>query len=199
MNNLKNKKDTFKKCIKQSFILSSILGVIMLYVLLLYKTMDTPIERFVVIMLGIFLLIPTVPIIITFLIHSIINVGVQPDINQKNNSSFNVKIPKPRSTTITTEQTKPKLKVVTTQGYTEFNNILKASVQNKLMNRQSILQLKCELIYRLGTHIEVYKNFKFQNDLHEIYTLSKSSVLTKDDYEYLTQFISNNLNLSKEA
>lgn len=197
MNNLKNKKDTFKKCIKQSFILSGMLGVIMLYVLLLYKTMDTPIERFVVIMLGIFLLIPTVPIIITFLIHSIINVGRQPNVDQKNNSSFNANVPKPKSTT--TEQTKPNLKVVTTQGYTEFNNILKASVQNKLMNRQSILQLKCELIYRLGTHIEVYKNFQFQNDLHEIYTLSKSSVLTKDDYEYLTQFISNNLNLSKEA
>jgi hypothetical protein len=29
--------------------------------------------------------------------------------------------------------------------------------------------------------------------------LSKSSVLTKDDYLYLTQFISNNLNLPKEA
>jgi hypothetical protein len=67
-------------------------------------------------------------------------------------------------------------------------------MQNKLLTRETVLKLKCELRYRLGTHIEVYKNFEFQNDLHEIYTLSKSSVLTKDDYMYLTQFISNNLN-----
>jgi len=94
---------------------------------------------------------------------------------------------------------KHELKVVTTDGYMEFNNILKASVKNKLMNRDCILRLKYELNYRLGVHIEVYKNFEFKNDMHYIYTLSKSSVLTKDDYLYLTNFISNNLILPKEA
>lgn len=198
MNNNKVK-STFEKTLKQALFFSSIFGFVAFIILSLYKSMDTVIERAFVLMTGAMLLFPLIPIVVTIIINSIINTGKRSEIDSKGNyNSIGVNIPKPKSNN-TTELNKPQLKVVTTQGYTEFNNILKVSVKNKLLNRQSILQLKCELRYRLGTHIEVYKDFKFENDLHELYTLSKSSVLTKEDYEYLTQFISNNLNLPKEA
>jgi hypothetical protein len=153
--------------------------------------MRSPIERFFVIIMGFYLLIPTIPIVFTFLI----SLGVknkQSNFDPENIYAKNTH--KSNENSNTEQKNKPQLKIVTTEGYMEFNNILKSCMQNKLLTRETVLKLKCELRYRLGTHIEVYKNFEFQNDLHEIYTLSKSSVLTKDDYMYLTQFISNNLN-----
>jgi len=188
------KESILQRSLKQSLILSGVLGFIVMMILALYNSMDTGIERFAVMVLGVCLLIPTIPIICSFLFNFILNACRQPSMDSNNNyKSSNTKL------NFNTEADKPKLKVVTTEGYIEFNNILKASVKNKLMNRECILRLKCELNYRLGTHIEVYKNFEFKNDMHYIYTLSKSSVLTKDDYVYLTNFISNNLILPKEA
>ena len=161
--------------------------------------MNRPIERFAVSILGICILTPLIPIIFMLIFSFILGSMKQASIDSKSNdNTFNTNTPKliPKPNTVLD---KPKLKVITTDGYMEFNNILKASVKGKLMNRDCILRLKSELIYKLGTHIEVYKGFEFKNDLHEIYTLSKSSVLTKDDYLYLTNFISNNLILPKEA
>lgn len=192
------KESILKRSLKQSLVLSGVLGFIVMIILALYNSMDTGIERFAVMVLGVCLFIPTIPIICSFLFNFILNACRQPSIDSNNNhKSFNTNTKSKLNSN--TEADKPKLKVVTTEGYQEFSNILKASVKNKLMNRQCILQLKCELNYRLGTHIEVYKNFEFKNDMHYIYTLSKSSVLTKDDYLYLTNFISNNLILPKEA
>jgi hypothetical protein len=156
--------------------------------------MDTVIERIFVLVIGVMFLFPLIPITISFMINFVIGCGKHPEKDFENkNVSIGIKNVK-SSPKASTEQNKHKLKIVTTEGYEEFNNILKASMKSKLMSRECILKLKSELIYRLGTHIEVYKDFKFENDLHCIYTLSKSSVLTKDDYVYLTQFISNNLN-----
>lgn len=195
----KENENTSKKNIKQSLIISGVLVYLVTNIVLLYFSMDRPIERIAVAILGFCLIVPTIPIILMFTLNLVATSNRQSITDTKNNyKTSNVKIPKPSSKPIT-EANKPKLKVVNTEGYQEFNNILKASVQNKLMTRQCILQLKSELIYRIGTHIEVYKNFQFKNDMHEIYTLSKSSVLTKADYQYLTEFISNNLILPKEA
>lgn len=193
------KESIFKKTIKQSLVMTTILGFLSTTILLLYSCMDTPIERTFVLIVGIFMIIPLLPMLISFLVNIIIGSNKPKEMNNKNNSiMINTKSSNSKLQP-TIDSNKPKLKVVTTEGYAEFNNILKSSMKNKLLNRETILQLKCELIYRLGTHIEVYKNFEFKNELHCIYTLSKSSVLTKEDYKYLTQFISDNLILPKEA
>jgi hypothetical protein len=194
MQNRKGKQTTFEKSLKQAIILSCVFTTAILIILGLYKTMDTVIERLFVLIIGVMFLFPLIPITISFMMNFIIGCGKHPekDFDSKN-VSIGVKSIKQTSNS-NTEPNKHKLKIVTTEGYEEFNNILKASMKSKLMSRECILKLKSELIYRLGTHIEVYKDFKFENDLHCIYTLSKSSVLTKDDYVYLTQFISNNLN-----
>lgn len=195
----KEKQSTLKKSIKQSLIFSGILGFLAINILMLYNAMDNVFERIAVAILGVGLLVPTIPIIVVFLFNLVLGslklIGLD---SNSGCSNINTNIPKAKQSP-NIEADKPKLKVVTTEGYQEFNNILKASVKNKLMNRDCILRLKSELIYKLGAHIEVYKGFEFKNDLHEIYTLSKSSVLTKADYVYLTNFISNNLILPKEA
>lgn len=194
MQNRKGKQITFEKSLRQAIILSCVYMTAILIILGLYKAMDTVIERIFVLVIGVMFLFPLIPITISFMINFVIGCGKHPEKDFENkNVSIGIKNVK-SSPKASTEQNKHKLKIVTTEGYEEFNNILKASMKSKLMSRECILKLKSELIYRLGTHIEVYKDFKFENDLHCIYTLSKSSVLTKDDYIYLTQFISNNLN-----
>jgi hypothetical protein len=188
---------TFEKSLRQTILISGFFSFVVFVVLGLYKSVHTVIERIFVLGIGLMLLCPLIPIAIC-LIFNFILASNKNQINNLNDI-------KPYKTNIAntkksnTEPNNTKIKVVTTEGYTEFNNLLKVSIQNKLLDRESILKLKCELQYRLGTHIEVYKSFSFENDIHELYVLSKSSVLTKDDYLYLTQFISNNLNLPKEA
>jgi phosphate/sulfate permease len=193
---MKRKQTTFEKSLKQATIISAIFGTCAVLVFSLYYTMDTVIERAFVLILGVIFLFPLIPIAISFIVNFIVNSEKQPDDKFKDN---NYSKSNTTATKTNIEQEKYKPKVVVTEGYQEFNNLLKASMQNKLMTRECILKLKSELIYRLGTHIEVYKDFNFKNDLHCIYTLSKSSALTKEDYKYLSEFISNNLIFQKEA
>jgi hypothetical protein len=195
----KNKQSTFEKSLKQSVIISSVFGFCAVLIFSLYYIMDTVIERAFVLLMGVMFLFPLIPIIISFIVNFVVNSNKNQDKNFESDkqiptSNLSKTVPK-----VNTEPTKYKPKVVITEGYTKFNNMIKTCVQKKLINRETILQLKSELRYRLGTHVEVYKDFKFDNDLHELYILSKSSVLTKADYEYLTQFISNNLIFPKEA
>lgn len=189
------KESVFKKSIKQSLLISGFLGFIGINIMMLYNSMDSTVERIAVALIGVCIVAPLLPIAMMLIFNFILG-GMKQAKMETSQCSRNTPQSNQKPNTVANST---KLKVVTTDGYMEFNNILKASVKNKLMNRQTILKLKSELIYRLGTHIEVYKNFEFKNDMHEIYTLSKSSVLTKDDYLYLTNFISNNLILSKEA
>lgn len=91
---------------------------------------------------------------------------------------------------------KRKPKVVTIEGYEELRNILTASSKNKLLERETILEFKSILRTKLGTHYECYTNMKFNNDMHFIYTLIKSSKFTTEDYKEMTQWISEHLNIS---
>lgn len=91
---------------------------------------------------------------------------------------------------------KRKPKVVTTEGYEELRNVLTASSKNKLLERETILEFKSILRTKLGTHYECYTNIKFNNDMHFIYTLIKSSKFTTEDYKEMTQWISEHLNIS---
>lgn len=91
---------------------------------------------------------------------------------------------------------KRKPKVVTTEGYEELRNVLTASSKNKLLKRKTILEFKSILRAKLGTHYECYANMKFNNDMHFIYTLIKSSKFTTEDYKEMTIWISEHLNIS---
>lgn len=140
---------------------------------------------------------------VVFIIPCLKEMIKKPNISDFKDPKLYSVLDKPKTGAKTTTETKNELqeykfkkKTCKTKGYEEFNNLLRSSVQNKLMDRDCILKLKCELRYRLGTHIECYNHFKFQNDMHEIYTLSKSSALKEEDYTYLIEFLSNSLDLS---
>lgn len=92
--------------------------------------------------------------------------------------------------------TKRKPKIVTTKGYEELRNVLTACSKNKLLERETILEFKAILRNKLGTHYECYSNMKFNNDMHFIYTLIKSSKFTTEDYNEMTEWISEHLNIS---
>jgi hypothetical protein len=141
------KENVFKKTLKQSLVVNSILGFLSIVILLVYSCMDTPIERTFILIVGIFMIAPLFPMLISFLVNIVIGSNKPKDMNYKTNyPTTNTKSNSKLQPSVQSD--KPKLKVVTTEGYTEFNNILKSSMKNKLLNRETILQLKCELIYR---------------------------------------------------
>lgn len=178
---------SIKRTIKSASMLSFIIASIILILLALYWTLDNKFEKLLLLIVGFSILIP---IFITT-INFIINLSF-PKENSINNKTFGDNKYKEIKGADKSNK-KYKEKTVQTEGYREFNNLLKASVQNKLMDRECILKLKYELINLLGIHMEVYKDFDFQNDMHCIYVLSKSSKLTTNDYEYLSKFLSDNL------
>lgn len=173
-----------KRTFKSASIFSFIIACTVLLLCGLYWTMDNVFEKLLVSALGFFILVPMFITIINF----IINLSCRSKENNTNKVIVNNNDNKPIKST-----KKYKAKTVSTEGYIDFNNLLKSSVQNKLMDRECILKLKYELINLLGIHMEVYKDFDFQNDMHCIYVLSKSSKLTTDDYKYLSKFLSDNL------
>lgn len=91
---------------------------------------------------------------------------------------------------------KRKPKIVTTKGYEELRNILTACSKNKLLERETILEFKAILRNKLSTHYECYANMKFDNDMHFIYTLIKSSKFTTEDYNEMTEWISQHIKTS---
>ena len=73
--------------------------------------------------------------------------------------------------------------------YIDIRNKLITVVQKGNLDRDSILNFKLELDNRLGINRYAYKDFDFENDMHEIYVKLKSSKLTDDDYDYLNNIL----------
>ncbi|NFT08124.1 hypothetical protein FDF26_13830 [Clostridium botulinum] len=176
------------------FLPSLILIIGAIFSLMYFFVADTVIEKLFILFIAVSVFITLLPTILTFLINlgvkSCINGNIKENTKTNNNKSLNTS-----SEPKTIE--KHKKKVCTTKGYEEFINLIKSSIQNKLMDRECVLKLKGEIFHRLGTHAEIYRTFTFKNDLHCIYTISKSSKLTTDDYLYLSNFLSDNLILPK--
>ena len=89
-----------------------------------------------------------------------------------------------------------KTKVCTTEGYEQLRDLIKLCSQNKVMDRECILDLKEEIDGLLGKHKRVYDGMEFTNDFHEIYCKLKSKKLVSKDYEYLFNWLGDKLNLS---
>lgn len=185
---MKQMSKIIKETSKSVSILSFIIATIILLLYGLYWSSDSLVERLFILALTTFILIPMIIAVINFIISLIINLSF----SKAKNDNKKKEIINNYNDPIKTNK-KYQEKTVLTEGYKEFNNLLKASMQNKLMDRGSVLKLKYELINRLGTHMEVYKDFNFKNDMHCIYILSKSSRLTTDDYNHLSEFLSDNL------
>lgn len=188
------------------FITFSIVGLLFL---MFYNTLDKPLEKILVLMVGFSICVPFSIIMFKHLFGSLAKeLKKERDSNpytrfvdakgmpilKKDYYKNNYKKTQEESK-VKKEEPKRKSKVVTTVGYQELKNVIIATSKNKLLNRETILEFKAELRNRLGVHYECYKNMTFKNDLHEIYTLIKSSKFTTEDYNEMTEWISNHLNL----
>lgn len=187
-------------------------GVGMVFILY-YSTLTKPLEKILTLMITFTCFIPFIFGMFTRLITTFTNNLKEQDksnpysrkvdaygnlILKKDLYKSNVKSEERKNSSKTSEvkKTKTKPKVVTTEGYEELRNVLTASSKNKLLERETILEFKSILRTKLGTHYECYTNMKFNNDMHFIYTLIKSSKFTTEDYKEMTQWISEHLNIS---
>ena len=71
----------------------------------------------------------------------------------------------------------------------ELVRLLSNSMRNRKLTRHQILEFKRELNGLLGDVIFDYSGFRFENDLHEIYTKLKSPLLNDKQYQYLISFL----------
>ena len=71
----------------------------------------------------------------------------------------------------------------------ELVRLLSNSMRNRKLTRHQILEFKRELNELLGDVISDYSGFRFENDLHEIYTKLKSPLLNDKQYQYLISFL----------
>ena len=71
----------------------------------------------------------------------------------------------------------------------ELVRLLSNSMRNRKLTRHQILEFKRELNGLLGDVISDYSGFRFENDLHEIYTKLKSPLLNDKQYQYLISLL----------
>lgn len=84
-----------------------------------------------------------------------------------------------------------KPKVIESENYTNLRNVLIASSKNQLLTREDILCIKSEINTLLGSHQFIYSDFKFNNDMQEIYTKIRSSKMNDVMWEYLLEVVNN--------
>ena len=172
-----------KRTLKSTLELIICFSIILLIIVTIYYCCDSPFEKFLIGLTGLYILTMLAPILISFEIKFLSNC---------------LKTSKKEHTTINASPQIKTNKIVNTEGYSKFNSLFKSAVKNKLIDRNTILTIKYKLMSILGSHYDdIYSKFDFKNDVHCIYVLSKSSVLTKDDYIELCNFINNNLILPK--
>lgn len=178
---MKNSKNKFKK----TMIIPITLGLILLT---LFKNADSKLEQ---IMIGCIFLMNLVPFTLHLMTMLLFTASPVPKseriaeniINKKPNKSFQEIKSK--------ESIKPQYNVKTNNNifYIDTRNRLVDVVKNGYLDRDSIMKFKLELDNRLGINRYVYKDFNFENDMHEIYIKLKSSKLKDDDYIYLKAII----------
>lgn len=76
-------------------------------------------------------------------------------------------------------------------NYVTLRDNIKDYSKSGKINREGILDFKNELDYRLGSNRYSYKEFSFENDMHEIYVKIKNSKFKDEDYLHLQQVLDN--------
>lgn len=82
-------------------------------------------------------------------------------------------------------------KIVNNNDYDELVKCIKYLMSNRLMDREQILDFKSKVCKQLGKCNSHYKDFKWENDLQEIYTKIKNKHLKSEDYQELLSILGN--------
>lgn len=184
-----------------------IVGVVLFSMVMFYSSLEAPLEKIMVLLVGFAILVPFIigglNIAVTGAVKQIkLNDEKNPysrsvDANGRLILKSELKGTKEYARAREKKKIKYKNKVVETESYDEIRNMITACSKAKLLDRETILEFKVQLRNKLGTHYEVYKGMRFENDMHEIYVLIKSSKLTPEDYEHLTEWLGTHLNLPR--
>lgn len=178
--------------------LPSIVGIIALFLYLAYHSAESVMEK---IMIGFGFITCLIPFAINcflFMLNTEVNNTKRANISKErkgnieylpNNTviSKNIDFHSANNRNIMIPASK---KEIDDPEYKILKAMIISSSQNKLFSREDVLKLKCEIDYRLGTHRYEYDGFVFKNDFHEIYSKLKSSRLNTEDYQYLSNFVS---------
>ena len=143
--------------------------------LIWYITTDVIMEKLLILFIFGTIVIPLSLNIITMLINAVIK-----PLNNPSNNIHKTKLQpiKPKESF-----SKPKgTKVNPSPYYLETRNIIINLSKNGKLSRSKILELEKELETILGDYLVNYSKFNFENDMHYIYVLLKSSKLTDNDY-----------------
>lgn len=76
-------------------------------------------------------------------------------------------------------------KVIENESYELLRNCFHDMIQGKQLSNSQILTFLDVINSNLGNHLGNYRNFKFENQAHEIYTKLKSSKFKDNDYRVL--------------
>lgn len=182
-----NKTTHKKKGYFTTMIIPMIVGIVML---VWYVSTDSIFEKLLVFFIFFVSVIPATLQLISVLLSDAVKKGIKPNRNIGDGKEYNINPTKrPINNTINQKDSGIKksynAKTINNENYNELRNRIKELVKSSQLDRQSILQFKSELNYRLGTHQYNYVSFQFENDMHEIYVKLKSSKLTDEDYTYL--------------
>lgn len=165
-----------KQTVKYSLVFPILFSLLVMFLVSFYICATRPIDRLFVLAMSIFLLVSVIPTMVNIAISKL---KVKPNNTETTNDSVDTEIVD---------------KKLYPDEYIELRQLIISSSKSKLMTRQFIIAFRNQIISFLGTHYNVYRTFTFQNDLHEIYTLIKSSKLTKEDYKYLIAWFKANIN-----
>ena len=143
--------------------------------LIWYITTDVIMEKLLILFIFGTIVIPLSLNIITMLINAVIR-----PLNNPSNNIHKTKLQpiKPK------EEVKIpyKGKINPSPYYLETRNIIINLSKSGKLSRTKILELERKLEMILGDHLINYSGFNFENDMHYIYVLLKSSKLTDNDY-----------------
>lgn len=179
--------------------LPSIIGIITLFLYCAYHSAESVMEKIIIGFGFITCLIPCAINCFIFMLNQGVNDTKRANINKerKGNVEYlpsNVAISGYNTKNIAFPNTNAMIpaskKEIDDPEYKILKAMIISSSQNKLFSREDVLRLKCEIDHRLGTHRYEYDGFVFKNDFHEIYSKLKSSRLNTEDYQYLSNFIS---------
>lgn len=73
--------------------------------------------------------------------------------------------------------------------YEKCAELFNHCVKNKRFNQDLLLDFKGMVNDHLGTGIDKYKNYKFKNDVHEIYVKLKDENLMRFDFKEFDEFL----------
>lgn len=150
--------------------------------LIWYITTDVIMEKLLILFIFGTIVIPLSLNIISMLINAVIK-----PLNNPSNNIHKTKLQpiKPK------EETKIpyKGKINPSPLYNDFKNAVVSCSKNKLFKREDILVIIQSLNNLLGSHSKVYDGFQFENDMHRIYVMAKSSKLNTEDYQKLLDLI----------